>query len=160
MLIFFIVKADYPCTPSAAQPARGRRSWRRSACPAARQAAVLRGAGAEGCPPPAPWSAAPTTPTRQRSQSGGRTARAPLWVGGCWGDGTRAAPACQCHLGHISRTPSLPIPPVPHRVLLYPFSHSFNTHERALCLSLYSILVYKLGFSVKKKFPVLSTWRI
>ena len=37
------------------------------------------------------------------------------------------------------------------------FSHSFNTHECALCLCSYSILVYKLGFSVKKKFPVLST---
>ena len=71
-------------------------------------------------------------------------------------------PACRCQLGHISRTPSSPSAPGPQTTAQGSVTSfwSFTRHtciECALCLSLYSILVYKLGFSVQKNFSVLST---
>lgn len=131
------VARPHPCTQGAAQPSTGGGPGRAPARPEGRGCSAA-GRGGRAAPP-APWSAAPTTPISARdprAAEGQHEHPCELEVLGGWHR------SCPCLWPSLSVTwvsflalrhfPSLLFRRPPHRALLYPLTHSLDTRVRSL----------------------------
>lgn len=156
-----------PLHPKRSPTSTGEAELKEERLPGRKASCSAAGSGSRGLPPSSPMVSSAHNPNKaeipERRKDSTST---PVSWGGAGGMAAGPPPACgparQCQLGHISRTPSFPTPPGPQTTALGSVTsfRSFTQHtciEDALCLSLYSILVYKVGFSVQKNFSVLST---